>query len=186
MREFKKNKIIFLLLLILFINIFSLTAKDIGKLDLSIEVEVPLETYLPIVYYNGLQLSSKAEVLDINNKPFDITENGETANFTIRIEGNEGSGKYLEIKIDGAYFILSEVGKNRTQSDVFAYPIFVGDEIINYELKEFIVYSMNIPFGPHNDKKDVLERQFKLVWKGNSQVPFGIYTCVIDVNYTVI
>lgn len=185
MREFKKN-IILIFVLLLFINISSLAAKDSGLLDLTIEVDVPLETYLPIVYYNGLQLASKAKVLDINNRPFDITEDGETGHFTIRIEGNEGSGKNLEVKIDGAYFTLSEVGKNRTQSDVFAYPVFVDEEILNYELKEFIIYSMNIPFGPHNDKNDVLEKQFKLVWKGNSQVPFGIYTCAIDVKYTVI
>lgn len=185
MRNIKTNIIVFLFILI-FINISFLYAKDHGELDLSIEVDVPQETYLPKIYYNGSHLSQNRKVVDTNNRPFDITQDGETKNFTIRIEGNEGSGKTLEVKIDGAFFTLSETGKASEKSNVFAYPVLIEHESTNFLQEKYIIYSMKIPFGPHTDKNDILEKQFKIIWKGNSQVPYGTYTCSIEVNYTIL
>jgi hypothetical protein len=185
LRDFLKVKII-VFLIILFITTSSLIAQDNGDLDLSLEVDVPLQTYSPVVYYDGSQLGFQDTVLDTNNVPFDITKDGETSNFTIRIEGNEGSGKLLEVKIDGNFFTLSNAGTTTDNSNVFAYPVFIDQNSTNTTNDKSILYSIDIPLGPHDDKENVLEKQFKLIWKGNSQVPFGIYTCSIDINYTVI
>lgn len=173
-----KKLIIFVFLLS---NLSSIFAVNNSKVDLSLEVSIPPQTYKPFIYYNGSQLSENEKVLDNNNKPFDITENGSTDDFTIRIEGNEGSNKLLEVKIDGNYFVLNDDGK---ASEIFAYPVFIDDN--NQFKNKSISYSINIPVGPHTDKKNIVEKRFKLFWEGSKQVPFGMYTCVIDIFYTVL
>lgn len=184
MKIFRKYKIYILFLIIVF-NSFSLSAND-GNLDLSLIIDVPLKNYVPTVYYKDAVINYDEEILDDNNTPFDITNDGSTENFTIRIEGNEGSDKRLKVVINGAYFRLQSPETINEDSSVFAYPVFVDQSFPNNLNNKNISYFVDVPLGVHNDKDSVLENQFKLVWKGDTRLPFGTYTCSIDIVYTVI
>jgi hypothetical protein len=174
-------------LIVMFVCIFNLSflyAADSGTLDVSIVVDVPVDSYYPAIYYNDQVLALQNRVLDDNEQPFSITEDGETPNFIIRIEGNEGSSKILDVSIDGGYFLSTE---NNTfdNSGVFAYPSLIEDGERNRR-SEFVSYIVQIPFGPHDENKNSLENAFLLSWEGNPDLPSGFYRCSIDVIYSVV
>ncbi|MCK9190593.1 MAG: hypothetical protein M0P10_03475 [Sphaerochaetaceae bacterium] len=178
------NRAVFIFAFVFVFNLFSLYAADSGTLDVSIFVDVPVEPYYPTIYYNDQVLALQNRVLDDNEQPFSITEDGETPNFIIRIEGNEGSSKILDVSIDGNYFLSTE-NNNFNNSGVFAYPSFI-EEGGRSQRSEFVSYVVQIPYGPHDENKNSLEKAFLLSWEGNSDLPSGFYSCSIGVIYSVV
>lgn len=177
-----------LLSIFLFISfnsfLFAAVEKEIDNKIMHVEAQVVSESYVPMIYYDGKKLEDNTKILDANNQKFDISKDGETHYFTVRVVGNQDISRNLKVIVTGREFLGAFDNSN---TNLFVSVVGLGENYFGPTVANSSIYerSLVIPRGPHSDTQNVVETSFKLRWKGNSDIPSGYYTSTVDIEYSV-
>ena len=148
------------------LTIFSIVASSLfAALPTDIKFEGTAST-IPLVsklYYNNSLITENLEIGNIN-----LTQDGRTENFEIKITGNENDNKNLLIDIVTENFKGSVNGVANVDSGIAV-------NVSDYQVNNVVTY------GHHQD--DVIST-FYFFWEGDAELTAGSYVSNVTISYT--
>lgn len=162
------------LLTILTITLFLSVAAFASSNEVKINGNVAEDAYALKLYYGSS--STSLTLINDNNfvvkngdNPFDLTQKGNTQNFSIRLNGNQNTAPVLDISTVVTPFKPTDTTKTYKETDEVAVEKY--DEV-----------TPAVGAGYHSG---TIVKQFALRWDGNKQLTAGSYQSTVTINYSV-